>query len=136
MKPLPGSNGWSTAPVSLLGFGLVGAAAFLLHFSVVSVLVPLGLHPLLANVAGFAAAFSLSFVGHSRLSFPAGRSSRPWALQRFFVVAVAGFLANESLYGALLGFTPLGYRAALVIVLVTVAASTYLASRYWAFAHA
>jgi putative flippase GtrA len=119
----------------LVAFGLVGASAFLVHFVVVLSLVPLGMPPLVANVVGFLAAFTVSFVGHGRWSFPAeGRPVGP-ALRRFAVVAISGFVVNESAYALLLRLTRLDYRFALFLVLVSVAALTWLAGRYWAFAH-
>jgi putative flippase GtrA len=119
---------------SILAFGMVGAAAACVHFTVVSLLVPLGAHPLVANVAGFLIAFGVSFSGHRRWTFPGTGRARPKALHRFFIVAVAGFAMNESLYAVLLRFTELGYRLALVIVLLVVAVSTFVTSKYWAFA--
>jgi putative flippase GtrA len=119
----------------IVAFGVVGATAFLVHFAVVAVTVPLGVVPLLANVLGFLAAFAVSFVGHGRWSFPAeGRPVAP-ALKRIAVVAVSGFVLNESAYAVLLRATSLDYRAALFIVLAAVAGLTWLAGRYWAFAH-
>ena len=58
------------------------------------------------------------------------------ALRRFFTVAVASFTLNEALFWALLKFTRLDYRVALVIVLCTVALATLLAGKFWAFADA
>ncbi len=57
------------------------------------------------------------------------------ALKRFAVVAVSGFALNESAYAVLLRATSLDYRLALFIVLRAVAGLTWLAGRYWAFAH-
>lgn len=130
------SGGESCGHCSILAFGAVGLAAFLMHLGVVSLLVPAGLHPLAANLPGFLAAFALSFLGHSRWTFPGTGIARPEALQRFLLVAVAGFIANECLYWVLLDRTPLDYRVALLAVLALVACSTFIASKYWAFAHA
>lgn len=128
----------ATKPVRMrevVAFGIVGITAFLVHFTVVAVTVPLGVTPLLANVLGFLAAFAVSFAGHGRWSFPAeGRPVAP-ALRRFAVVAVSGFVLNESAYAVLLHWTQLDYRVALFIVLCAVAGLTWLAGRYWAFAH-
>jgi putative flippase GtrA len=118
-----------------VAFGIVGAAAFLIHFVLVVITVPVGLPPLLANVLGFLAAFVWSFVGHSRWSFPAEGRPVAAALQRFAAVAVSGFVLNESAYAVLLRWTQLDYRVALFIVLCAVAGLTWLAGRYWAFAH-
>jgi putative flippase GtrA len=130
-----GSTGIAPAGLrtaSIVAFGFVGAAAALVHFLVVGLLAPLGAHPLAANVVAFLVAFGVSFFGHSRWSFPARRA---WlgALPRFLAVAVSSFVANEILYALLLWFTPLGYREALVIVLILVASATFVASKHWAF---
>jgi len=122
--------------VQLTAFPIVGTAAFVTHFTVVSIAAPLGLYPLIANVVGFLCAFSVSFVGHDRFSFPAnGMRQRPTALRRFLVVAIAGFAVNETAYWLLLRFTELDYRFALIIVLMAVAAGTFVCSKYWAFGH-
>jgi putative flippase GtrA len=122
--------------VELAAFSIVGCAAFAVHFFVVSAIVPLGVPPLAANVLGFAAAFGVSFVGHDRWSFPASARSRSLAARRFFVVAVIGFLANQTLYFALLELTSLPYRLALLVVLTAVAGLTLVLSKLWAFADA
>jgi putative flippase GtrA len=119
----------------IVAFGVVGITAFLVHFTVVAVTVPLGVAPLLANVLGFLAAFAVSFVGHGRWSFPAEGRPVAAALKRFAVVAVGGFALNESAYAVLLRSTQLDYRVALFIVLVAVAGVTWFVGRYWAFAH-
>lgn len=117
----------------LLWFGLVGTAAALVHLGLVWYLVSRGAFaPLLANVAGFCAAFAVSFVGHHRRTFAARQA--PWrqALWRFLLVALLGFVANELLYALLLR-SGLDYRLALLLVLGFVAGLTWLMSRYWAF---
>ncbi|MGD8340684.1 MAG: GtrA family protein [Gammaproteobacteria bacterium] len=113
---------------------LVGTAAAAVDFIVVSVLVPCGAHPLVANVPAFAVAFGVSYTGHSRWTFPMGWA-RPGAIHRFFAVAASGFAINELLYALLLRFTGLSYRESLAVVLIAVAGATFLASKYWAFAH-
>lgn len=118
---------------SLVWFGLVGASAAAVHFGVVWLLVSQWQLPaLLANVLGFATAFGVSFLGHHRLSFAAQRASGRQALPRFALVALLGFASNELLYALLLSLG-MEYRLALVLVLVAVAAMTWLLSRHWAF---
>jgi putative flippase GtrA len=126
------TKGFLTVPIIVFGF--VGASAAVVHFLLVSLLVPLGAHPLAANVLAFSVAFSVSFSGHQRWTFPAAGHARPQALHRFFAVALTGFIVNELLYAVLLRFTSLGYREALVMVLLFVAGATFVASKYWAFA--
>lgn len=118
--------------LQLVRFGAVGIAAMGVHWLVVALLVPLGPAPLLANVIGFAIAFSVSYTGHRNWTFA---SAEPHAttLRRFLAVALASFALNELIYLLLLRYTALDYRAALAIVLVAVAALTFVLSRYWAF---
>jgi len=118
---------------SLLWFGAVGASAAAVHFGVVVLAVKLlDLAPLLANVLGFMLAFCVSFVGHHRLSFAAQQASGRQALPRFALVALLGFASNELMYAVLLGLG-VEYRLALFLVLLAVAAMTWLLSRHWAF---
>lgn len=127
-------NGSRQSMVQMTAFLIFGTVAFVTHFTVVSITVPVGLHPLIANVAGFLCAFAVSFIGHDRFSFPAnGTRNRRTALRRFLTVAVAAFAVNETAYWLLLRFTALDDRLALVIVLAAVAAGTYVCSKYWAF---
>jgi putative flippase GtrA len=118
---------------SLLWFGAVGASAAAVHFGVVVLAVNhLELAPLLANVLGFVLAFCVSFVGHHRLSFAAQQASGRQALPRFALVALLGFGSNELMYAVLLELG-VEYRLALFLVLLAVAAMTWLLSRHWAF---
>lgn len=118
----------------LFWFGVVGVSAMLLHFGAVAwVLVPLGIAPLLANVLGFLIAFQLSYWGHRLQTFRAAHIPHRQALPRFFGVACLSFLVNEAMYALLLRFTPLEYRAALLLVLVAVAVLTFALSKLWAF---
>ncbi len=120
---------------NVVAFGVVGCCAAAVHLGIVSLIVPLGLAPLAANVVGFCGAFGVSFAGHNYWSFPAaGREKRRAAL-RFFLVACSSFALNETLYWLVLQ-TGIDYRVALVLVLGTVALLTLLVSRYWAFADA
>ncbi|GGY03297.1 GtrA family protein [Paludibacterium paludis] len=119
----------------LFWFGVVGVTAMAVHYLLVTRLfVPAGLTPLLANVAGFLLAFVVSYHGHRHQTFRARHVPHRRALPRFFAVACASFAVNEAMYAALLAHTALDYRAALLIVLVTVAALTFLLGKLWAFA--
>lgn len=118
----------------LFWFGVVGVSAMLVHFGVVAwLLVPLGMAPLQANVLGFLIAFQVSYWGHRQQTFQARHIPHRQALPRFFGVACLSFVVNEAMYGLLLRFTPLNYRAALLLVLIVVAALTFALSKLWAF---
>ncbi len=112
-------------------FGCVGAVAAAVHLAVVAALVPTGLTPPLANVAGFAVAFHASYHGHRGWTYRSPGGPRHYG--RMLVVSLLSFAANHFLYLGLLRFTPLDYRVSLVFVLVTVAAGTFAATREWVF---
>lgn len=119
---------------SVSWFTVIGALAALVHYVVaVSLESMTTLTPAWANLAGFLLAFPVSYVGHTRFSFASHRTRHQQALPRFFAVAMAGFFGNQLLVLSALHFTPLPFWLALGIVMVIIAVSTYLLSRYWAF---
>lgn len=118
----------------LARFGAVGVAAMAVHWLVVALLVPLGMAPLLANAIAFAVAFNVSYHGHRNWTFVA-TTPHATTFGRFLGVALLSFALNEALYYALLQ-RGVEYRLALAIVLVAVAALTFVLSRYWAFRRA
>jgi putative flippase GtrA len=123
----------------LMRFGLIGAAAAAMHYWAVIVLVELaGATPLRANAGAFAIAFWCSYFGHRHWTFAdrqrrCGGSNAAASFFRFLVTALLGFLLNQWLYYLLLTYLLLPYFISLAIVMVVVAASTYLLSRLWAF---
>lgn len=116
----------------LARFGVVGVGAMTVHWLVVAAIVPLGIRELIANVIGFAVAFNVSYFGHHYWTF-ASTAETTTTFKRFLTVAITSFIVNECLYSLLLNFTTLDYRTALAIVLVAVAALTFVLSRLWAF---
>jgi putative flippase GtrA len=117
---------------SLVFFVLVGVAAALTHMGVFAWAQP-HLWPELANALGFGVAFFVSFAGHRLLSFADANTTVAQSFTRFFATALAGFVANELVFIALL--RGLGFPAllALFVALAVAAAQTFVLSRYWAF---
>ena len=119
---------------SISWFTIIGALAALTHY-----IVAVGLeHSAFltashANVAGFVTAFPVSYFGHQKYSFAGNDSSHRHALPRFLSVAILGFLANQTLDLNALQYTKLPFWFVLGVVMVLVAASTYLLSKFWAF---
>jgi len=118
--------------LQLARFGVVGVTAMAVHWLVVTALVPLGLLPLIANAIGFGVAFNVSYWGHRNWTFGSDAAHRT-TFWRFAAVSSTSFVLNECLYWLLLTYTRLGYQLALAIVLIAVAALTFVLSRYWAF---
>lgn len=118
----------------LLRFIAVGVVAAAVHFALVLALAEIW-HwpPLLANPAGWALAFVVSYSGHCRLTFADSGAPLARSLRRFLVVSASGFVVNQVAYALLLTQGGMEYRVALAVVLIVVAASTFMASRCWAF---
>lgn len=115
-----------------LWFGVVGVAAALTHAAVFGLLKS-AVWPELANAAGFAVAFFVSFFGHRFLSFQDAGTGLWTSLRRFAATALLGFAVNEAVFVLLLrGF---GWPSwpALIAALVVAAGQTFVLSRFWAF---
>ncbi|MDO9051036.1 MAG: GtrA family protein [Methylotenera sp.] len=119
---------------SISWFTVIGIIAAAVHYMIAvglewSYLLP----PTQANIIGFLTAFPVSYFGHRKLSFSSQSATHKQAFPRFLAVAVAGFIANQSLVIGALRFTQLPFWLVLGFVMVVIAVSTYLLSRYWAF---
>lgn len=118
----------------ILKFGCIGTAAAGVHMGVVALLVPYGLHPLLANIVGFITAFNVSYFGHRFWTFDNNTTlSHKESASRFWIIAVTSFAINETLFFLFLHYTALPYLAALFVVLIMVTPITFILSRLWAF---
>ncbi|MEG2999290.1 MAG: GtrA family protein [Comamonas sp.] len=118
----------------LLQFVLVGGTAAATHLAVVWLVVgATGMAPLAANVLAFLMAFVVSYNGHALLTFSAAQAHGWGALARFFAVACLSFVVNELLYAAALRWLPWHYVLSLAMVLVVVAAGTFVLSKFWVF---
>jgi putative flippase GtrA len=96
--------------------------------------VPLGMAPLGANVVGFLLSFAWCFFGHARWTFRAHGRDLGVALHRFAIISLLSFGLTEAGYAAVLAWTIVDYRVALLLVVQTLAVAKLLASKYWAFA--
>jgi len=128
------SKGFSVLKHSAYWFTLIGAIAALVHYIVAVALEASALlAPYNANIIGFLCAFPVSYFGHRTFSFSAQKNSHSQAFPRFLMVAVGGFLANQLLVVSALNITHLPFWLVLAVVMVLVAVSTFILSRYWAF---
>jgi putative flippase GtrA len=120
---------------SLLGFVSIGALAAGVHYVVALLAHALGWLPASANWLGFLAAFPVSYIGHRWWSFRGTLAGHRQAFPKFLAVALLGFFANQLLVWLALTYTPLPFWLVLGVVMVLVAISTWLLSRFWAFHH-
>ncbi|SHE30761.1 GtrA family protein [Thermomonas hydrothermalis] len=115
-------------------FIAVGGVASAIHWLVAVALVErLAFHPLAANGVGWLTAFGVSFAGHHCLTFRGHSVPVHHAAGRFFLLSALGFAINEATYALALKLSDLGYAVLLGIVLILVAALTWLVSRFWVF---
>jgi len=120
----------------LLMFLVVGTAAALAHLSIVWLTVSAaGLGPLQANIIGFLGALNISYLGHSRLTFGRAKKLSIKTFAQFAIIASAGFTVNQiAYYYGLQWFGVTFYLPILMVVLVMVAAFTFVFSKIWVFA--
>lgn len=118
-----------------LAFLSVGAAAALVHLTVVYLLVEfVAWPPAQANVAAFAVAFLVSYLGQRRFTFG---GAAPWqsSVWRWGMVSVMGFALNQLLFTQALQRLPKQpYLLLLTAVTLLVAAISFLLGKVWAFA--
>ncbi len=118
----------------LFSFALVGTLAALTHLGVVYLCVQYAnLAPLIANVIGWLVAFCVSFSGHFFATFAKQGANLGQAAGRFFLVSLLGFGINAITYALALSWSKQHYLIVLTVVLVFVAALTYVLSLRWAF---
>lgn len=120
---------------SVLGFVSVGALAAAVHYIVALLTHAWGWQAASANWMGFLCAFPVSYIGHRHWSFRGTEASHVAAFLKFLAVALLGFLGNQALLWLALTYTPLPFWCVLGMVMVLVAAGTWLLSRFWAFEH-
>ncbi|NOC47421.1 GtrA family protein [Ruegeria sp. HKCCD7559] len=119
---------------SILSFGVVGILATVTHALLAVTLIEISdLHPFSANAFGFGTGFIVSYFGHHRFSFQSEAGHRR-AMPRFLAVAGFGLLLNQVIVYLIVNLWGLNYFIALNVIILTVPATTYLASRRWAFA--
>lgn len=113
-------------------FLVVGGCAAATHGAVLALLAQV-MRPEWANAIGFVVAFGVSFVGHSRLTFPNPAASAGQGLFRFAITSLAGFASNEVVFIILhagLGW-PVGWSWLCATGLTAI--QTFCLGKWWAF---
>ena len=126
------TRGLRREALQVFRFGLIGVLATAVHMTVALVLnVGLGVAPQAANLAAFATAFVVSFLGHHSFSFRSTQR-RSRTLPRFVVAAGSGYLASAALL-AQLEATSLPTATSLIVSAGVIPAVSYLVNKYWVF---
>lgn len=117
-------------------FIVVGATSTIVHYIVAVSLAGLTiLNPEYCNIIGFSFAFPVSYFGHKKISFRHHNTHHLQSLPRFMMIAVAGFSANQSLVMFSQRLSTVPFWISLAVIMMFIALSTYLLSRFWAFRH-
>lgn len=119
----------------LVMFLAVGAATTSTHIAVAIILETLlNLSAQRANFGGYVSAVVLSYFGHGKLTFR-GIENHAIHIPRFIVVSLFGLTIGAGLIEILAGRNEMPFVYAMVIAGVAVASTTFLLSKFWAFAH-
>ncbi len=117
----------------LFAFFVVGVTATVTHFSVGLVLfyvLPLGLSALWANFIAFCFAYLVTYFGNAVLVFPETKLG-PMSFFRFLTVSLVSLGLNQMIVYALVNVLARPYWQALIVVLMVVPPTTFLALKYW-----
>lgn len=114
-------------------FAAIGVAATAVHGAGLhAVIVWGGLHPTVANIFAFSAAFLFSYLGHYYFSFRS-RERHAKSAPRFFAIAMLGLGINSAIFAVIVNWLGLHYWIAFALVVVITPIVVFLASKRFAF---
>lgn len=117
-------------------FGLVGIAATITHYAVLTGLVELLEWPAaVATGAAFLVALNVTYLGQAAWVFPGSERSRGQTI-RFIATAVGGLVLNVAIMALLADVAGWPYQAAFAVAVVTVPALTFVVNKLWVFSTA
>lgn len=117
----------------IVRFGFVGVLSTATHVLVALGLVSfVALDPVLASIGGFIFAFTISFVGHKRISFRAPGRYREY-IGRFSVAVIVSFVASTGIVALLTHVFSVDATITFITVGVAVPLMNYLFGRFWVF---
>jgi putative flippase GtrA len=117
----------------LARFGVIGVLAAITHYLIAITLTQQQIAPAWANLVAFVIAFWVSYFGHRYFSFDVGDVSHQQTLPRFILVAVFGFIFNETLLLLMLHYTSISMDIGLPFIIILTAVLTFIFSRFFAF---
>lgn len=119
----------------ILRFGITGIIATLTHFGVLTLGVELfGYAPTPSNGVAFVCAVCVTYLGQSFWVFRVPAHSLRQVLN-FMISAGAGFAANIAIMALVTGVLDLHYHIGFAIVTVLIPLCTFVANKFWVFAH-
>lgn len=118
----------------ILRFASVGMVATLIHYGIAFSAILMDMAVVAANALGFTCAFVAGFLGHYHVTFWRGGSGVWRPLIRYCVLSLGSFAAAQVLLWVLVQLLRMPDPIALLGIMVLVAGTNFLLSRYWAFA--
>lgn len=116
----------------IASFGAVGLCATLVHVTLAWALIEqAALNGFAANACGAAAAFSVSYLGNARITFPGARGL-PGGAVRYLAVTIVSLVLSSAILAFVESNGLPTYAYALIVVL-TVPPTTFLLAKFWAF---
>lgn len=117
----------------VLRYGVIGAAATLVHALVLSMLVNVAeWRPSLATVIGFLTAFGVSYLGHYFFTFRS-RARHRHALPKYLSIAASGAALNWMIFVIVNEGLRMHYWMAFLIVVLVVPICVFFMSKHFAF---
>ena len=117
----------------LVRFGVVGVAATFVHVTALVVLVELlDAHPSPANMAAFASAVAVSYLGNYHWTYKS-RAGHVTSFARFTAVALLAAAFNYGIFALLVDAWEIHYLIAVFVVVGTVPILSFAIQRSWVF---
>ena len=114
-------------------FGTAGVIATLVHIAIgVSLNRFAGLSPFTANLIAFPVATYVTLFSNSRLTFR-GHGGGAQSLVKGLATVLLGLILNQLIVMIITDYAALPYEVALVVIIATVPAMTFLLFKFWAF---
>lgn len=120
-------------------FGIVGIIATTLHVSVFAFCIEVYAVPaLVANLIAYGVAFTFGFSGHLYWTFShAGQHTRQYwktTALKYLTVSLIGLCLNSAVVHLVVNILGLSYMYAIALMVTLVPGTTFLLSKFWAFA--
>lgn len=116
----------------LARFGAVGAIATAIYYGLGLVLNLNDWHPQVANVVAYCCANLFSFLGHFHFTFKVSGKAAS-RMVKFALLGVLGYVISTAITAVSFEMLDLPAWIALALVVVSVTAVTWTASRFWIF---
>ncbi len=124
----------TTTVREILRFGVVGIAATVVHYLVLSAGVEhAGADPVIMTAIAFLCAVGVTYAGQSIWVFRV-RSHDATRMVRFGISVFGGLAGNVAIMGTTVNLLRLDYNIGFIAGLIMVPAATYLLNKKWVFA--